>query len=141
MRVGNASFPSVRWVVAASVIAKSLRTIADRMTVSGSRWSSTLTPKSALWFRRSRGSLRNCDEALLVRSRRSPCALLAHHRRRRLRLLLRRRRRDREGDPGIPARGPVLLAEFLVSLDVQIALKVLVDRDDVADLRAGAEHA
>src|SRR5215510_3569188 len=54
------------------------------------------------------------------------------------RLLL--RRRDREGEPDVPALRPVLGAEFLVALEVQIALKLGAERNDVADLRADAEH-
>src|SRR5215468_5029397 len=53
---------------------------------------------------------------------------------------LRRSRRDREGEPHVPALGAVLGLELPVALEVQIALIVLVQRDDVADLRPDAEH-
>src|SRR5262245_4132123 len=58
--------------------------------------------------------------------------------RRRGRFLL--RRRDHEGEPDVPAIRAVLSTEFLVALEVQIALKLGAERNDVADLRADAEH-
>src|SRR6476620_2266778 len=48
-------------------------------------------------------------------------------------------RRDHKSDPGIPAFGPVLSGELLVSLEVQVALHV-ADREDEPKLRANAEN-
>jgi hypothetical protein len=49
------------------------------------------------------------------------------------RCFARRSRRDREREPRIPAIGPVLRSEFLVSLEIDIALVMLVKRKDVAN--------
>src|SRR5215468_10985049 len=53
----------------------------------------------------------------------------------------RRRRvlRNRKRHPGIPARGPVLGGEFLVSLDVEEALHGAY-REDESDLRPDGRH-
>src|SRR5215510_5185126 len=47
--------------------------------------------------------------------------------------------RDREGEPGVPARCAILGPEFFVAFYVHITLQV-AHRNDVADLRADAEH-
>src|SRR5262245_60422229 len=66
--------------------------------------------------------------------------LFAHHwgrGRRRCRRLW----RDGQGHPRVPALRPVLGLEFPVGLQVEIALGIFADREDVAELRPEAEHA
>src|SRR5262249_50878368 len=65
--------------------------------------------------------------------------LLHDARPRRLSGLLLRRRRDHECSPYVPAVGPVLTGEFPVALEVHVALIVVADFEDVADLRSDAD--
>ena len=46
-------------------------------------------------------------------------------------------RRDREGDPGIPARCPICIAEFAVGLQIEISLHI-ADRKQEPDLGTDA---
>src|SRR5215472_3601699 len=66
--------------------------------------------------------------------------LLSRHRasRRRARRLF--RRRDHEGDPGIPAIRPVLVGEFPVAFEIEVALRLSGQGNDESELRPGAHH-
>jgi hypothetical protein len=54
------------------------------------------------------------------------------------------RRRCRGGDgkcqPCVPAGGPVRAAKFRVGLEIDVTLKALAEREDVAKLRTDAEY-
>src|SRR5262249_61272595 len=50
------------------------------------------------------------------------------------------RRRDHEGDPGVPAVGPVLRGEFLVAFDIEVPLNCGGQGNDETDLRADTDH-
>src|SRR5262245_478749 len=50
------------------------------------------------------------------------------------------RRRKIEGQPEVPARRPIFIGEFAVSLQVEISLQLVADRKDVANLRADSGH-
>src|SRR5215470_2628771 len=68
-----------------------------------------------------------------LRSRwRSGYQLFRHHARRHW---SRGRRRHHEGEPNVPAVWAMLVGEFPIGLQVEVALNVLVDGKDVADLR------
>src|SRR5215475_11275818 len=47
-------------------------------------------------------------------------------------------RRDHECGPHVPAVGPVCRVEFPVALEVHVALIVIAELEDVADLRSDA---
>ena len=49
--------------------------------------------------------------------------------------------REHEGKPHVPAVRSVGVIEFLVALDVEIALGCVADRNDEPDLRPDAKHA
>src|SRR5258708_3535838 len=68
------------------------------------------------------------------------CGLLGHYPLRRRHRAGGRGFRDREGQPGIPARRPVFGGEFAISLQAEECL-IISDREDVSDLRAEAQHA
>src|SRR6516165_3423575 len=50
------------------------------------------------------------------------------------------RRRDHECDPGVPAIGPVLVGEFPVAFEIEIALRLSGQGNDESELRPGAHH-
>src|SRR5262249_12487757 len=50
------------------------------------------------------------------------------------------RRRDHECDPGIPAIGPVLVGEFPIASEVEIALRRGAQGNDESELRADADN-
>src|SRR5262245_56426638 len=56
------------------------------------------------------------------------------------RLLFLRRGRDHERSPHVPAVGPMRCVEFLVALEVHVALIIITDLEDVADLRTHADN-
>src|SRR4051794_15053011 len=66
--------------------------------------------------------------------------LLHDHASLRRRRRARRRRRDREREPRIPAVRAVLRAEFLVGLEIDVALQ-LAERDEISELRTDGGHA
>src|SRR5215468_7101201 len=59
----------------------------------------------------------------------------------RLRWLLFLCRRDHERGPHVPAVGPMRSVEFLVALEIDVALIVVADLEDMTDLRSDADDA
>jgi hypothetical protein len=49
--------------------------------------------------------------------------------------------RNRESEPRVPAIRAVFSGEFLVTLEIEIALIIFAERDDEADLRPHANNA
>src|SRR5262252_7461874 len=75
-----------------------------------------------------------------VRSVHSDAYLFCDHSsRRRARRLL--RRREHECEPHVPAVRPILVFEFLVAFDVEVALSCGAYRNDEPDLRSDAKYA
>src|ERR1700722_1926958 len=50
------------------------------------------------------------------------------------------RGRDGKCQPCVPAGGPIRGAKFCVSLEIDVTLKALAEREDVAKLRPDTEH-
>src|SRR5262245_32651580 len=50
------------------------------------------------------------------------------------------RRRDHEGHPGVPAIGPILRGEFLVTFDIEVTLSRGGQGNDEPELRAHTDH-
>src|SRR5215831_13521867 len=48
--------------------------------------------------------------------------------------------REHEGDPGVPAVGPVLVGEFPVAFEIEITLRLSGQGNDKSELRPGAHH-
>jgi hypothetical protein len=71
------------------------------------------------------------------RSSRAPLLFCDHPARGRWR---RCRGRDGKCQPCVPAGGPIRTAKFCVGLEIDVTLKALAERDDVAKLRSDAEH-
>src|SRR5512139_2480731 len=83
-----------------------------------------------------------CNRAICNEPKRiSGAVLLRDHAPRCRRRLTGRGRRNRECQPGVLAVGPVFSGEFLVAFDIDIALKFLAERKDIADLRPDTGHA
>src|SRR5262245_24380549 len=71
-----------------------------------------------------------------------PAKLLFHDSRPlRLRWLLFRCLRDHERGPDVPSIGPMPGVVFLLSFEIHVALIVVADLEDVADLRSDADDA